>query len=132
MTNGFYKANDLSLKDKKLFLKEAIDLAYKISCESKYATKENGEGMYSYRIVDSRLSLKESIDFLLKDKNAKLDCIDRFAYNQGQIKKELCEFEIIYHTTNSFNNGWLLVYIIVNEKNFFHLVEKFNLKLTEW
>jgi len=128
MTNGFYNSNNLTKSQKKAFIKDAIDLSYKTSCESKYSSNVEE----SYRIIDKRLKLVSSLAYLLCDKTAKLDCIDRFAYNQGIIKKELCEYEICFHTLNGPNNGWLLFYIFVNEESFNTLIKKYNLTLINW
>jgi len=127
MTNGFYNSNSLNKSIKRKFIKDAIDLSYDISCQSKYSTG----APFKYRGVDKRLTLKSSIDFLFNDKTAKIDCIDRFLYNKETIDTNLCDYEITFHTINGPNKGWLLVYFIVNKKSFDLLIEKYKLKLIE-
>lgn len=129
LTNGFYNSNKLSKEDKRNFLEDAIKLCYRLSCESKYTT---GGISDNTRNIDPRLNLSDVIEHLLESKDGKLDCIDRFAYDRGIIDKELCEYEICFHTCYGFNSGWLLLYIFVNEENFYKLVEKYNLSLIEW
>lgn len=127
MTNGFYTSNKLNKRLKKSFIKDAIGLSYNISCQSKYT-----DGIEDrHRTIDKRLTLNETISYLLANKTAILDCIDRYEYNRGAIPKELCEYEIGFHTTKGTNNGWLLLYIFVNENAFKTLIEKYQLKLIE-
>jgi hypothetical protein len=128
MTNGFYNSNKLTKSKKKAFIKDAIVLAYNVSCQSKYT--DDAES--NHRSVDKRLVLNEVINYLLADKTSKLDCIDRYQYNNGVISEEFCEYEICFHTTSGFNNGWTLLYIFVNKESFKTLVDKYNLKLIEW
>ena len=128
MTNGFYNSNELTKTLKRKFIKDAINLSYHITCESKYSRG----APFKWRGIDRRLTLSSSLDWLFNDKTAKLDCIDRFPQNKGELDKELCEYEICFHTTNGPRNGWLLVYIFVNENCFNTLIEKYNLKLIKW
>jgi hypothetical protein len=120
ITNGFYDVNKLSIKLKYKFLQEAIYRAYRIECQSKY---KNGN---SYRFVDTELSIRDVISKSLINPNHRLNCIDRFIYNQGKISKDLCEYEI----TLSFD--WTFLYIFVNEENFFKLIDDFKLKLINY
>lgn len=128
MNNGFYNSNKLSKPKKKAFIKDAIGLAYNISCQSKYTQGAN----FDYRGIDKRLSLNDVIEYLLANKSAKLDCVDRYIYNQGQISEENCEYEINFHTINGPNNGWLLLYIFVNKESFQKLIDKYNLNLIDF
>lgn len=128
MTNGFYSSNSLNKRTKRSFIKDAIGLSYNVFCQSKYADGIDDRN----RTIDKRLILNDVVSYLLSNKTARLDCIDRYDYNRGEISKELCEYEIGFHTTNGINNGWLLLYIFVNEDSFKILIEKYNLKLIEW
>lgn len=121
MTNGFYNTSNFSDTEIKKFIKDAIPKAYNIIVQTKY--KNNAGG----RVMDKELSIETVISNYFKDiSQRKLHVIDRFAYNQGQIKKELCEYEI------SLVYDWTFLYIFVNEDNFNKLIKKYNLKLEEW
>lgn len=125
MTNGFYNTDNFSDIKIKKFVKESITKAYKILVETKY---KNG---IINREIDKELSIGLVIDNYFKFKaefktDRQLAVVDRFKYNQGQIKKELCEYEIC------LSYDWTFLYIFVNEDNFNKLIKKYNLKLKEW
>lgn len=126
MINGFYNSNTLNKTLKEAFIKDAISLAYLVKCESKYTD------MGSRRQLDDRLSIQSSIDYLLNSKDSILDCIDRYIYNQGLLSKDICDYEICFHTSDGPNDGWLLLYIIVNEASFNQLINKYELKLINY
>lgn len=119
MTNGFYKTDHFSNALKKKFIKDAIYSSYKVLVESKYKYSSSRE-------IDKELSVNEVIEKGLLDKTNRLDVVDRFAYNSGKIKKELCEYEITFHF------DWTFLYIFVNETMFNNLIDKYKLKLNEW
>jgi hypothetical protein len=132
MTNGFYNSNKLTKAKKRAFIKDAINLSYTVLCQSKYT-----EGApFTMRGTDTRLTVASSLDILLNTKDSRLDCIDRNAYKgynltyRGAIPNS--EYEICFHTTNGPNNGWLLLYIFVNEESFINLIGKYNLSLIEY
>lgn len=117
MTNGFYKTDNFSVTEIKKFVRAAMRLAYIVNCQSKIK--------WDRQIVKT-LYVDQFIRDALATNDRKLFVIDRYAYYQGQIKKENCEYEICLHYNSNF------LYIFVNEENFNKLIKKFNLKLTEW
>ena len=117
MTNGFYNTDNFSNVKIKKFVKEAIMLAYNVNCQSIIG--------YQRQIVKT-VSISKYIDNAFSITDTELYVIDRFVYNQGVIKKELCEYEICLRYNSNF------LYIFVNEDNFKYLVSKYKLKLKEW
>ncbi|MCK9446532.1 hypothetical protein M0Q50_06640 [bacterium] len=119
MTNGFYDTDNLIKTKLDEFLYDAIYSSYLVKIEEKHTKIA--------RQLDKTKSINDFIQNFKNYKNdKKLEVIDRFAYYDGQMKKELCEYEISLHY------DWDFLYIIVNEKNFNMLIEKYNLKLRNW
>lgn len=120
MINGFYNSNALSKINKIRFIKTAIEFAYSVNCQSKFKNNINN------RYIDKDLNISKVIDDGINHPTHKLDCIDRFIYNQNAIPKDQCEYEICLHY------DWTFLYIFINEENFNKLITKFELKLIDW
>lgn len=134
ITNGFY---DIP-KNKRLakrIIKRAIELSYSVVCENKYKYATS-------RQMDTESSTSEHINSILKNKDWKLDVIDRNLYYSNKIPTEIDSREVTMHSYNIptidpkgdtyGSTHWRLLYCYLNPDNFTILTKEFNLKLKEW